>query len=696
MSGMCEGSDIMRKVNIFVNSLSIDAVEDDLSVMQFSQCLAIVPKSERVFMEYNGWREYEIANISADVGEAMVEAAMSDDDDDDDMEFPESPGFLDQLEIKEEDFPQRGLPENESQFSILEDIFGGVGDQNVPSTPPKKGPHQKIDGWLKEMLMKSKNVTWVGTEMTTVFTCCICQKIQCATYTGMKVHIAKYHSAEKDSNGRESAQKIALLTGTSNNESLQQKLVEGGTSDHQWIESMVVKSKENEEEWRCGVCHIFLSKKPRGIKIHIRRNHCESNNYKAKTRQEPNDLEALSTSPNRINETCNTTDHAESERHDYDLNWISEKIEESRVRSEFGIWKCCICEKYKGQTVLGMKIHIAKSHCKSKVQETQDNSTPKTDRFDRNPSVVEGLLQASRTSFAQWKCSVCLNFSTTTEKGMKIHILRMHCNRNSFFMEKPSTSETSPSNTPEKSNSEINGEKHQWDSDWIQKIANQSRAGCETWICSICLRMQCKSLHGIKVHIAKAHCLPKLIDFNIPNDEKRNSIVPVNKVSCTQKKDMKKNMWLKRKIDESEITAETENGARKRWICSICKNFQGDSMQGIRLHIIKRHLKGQNASAMNGIKKLQSLPRQMPGDSPNKQYHQKTSDLTDKERNWLSDQMNKSREIIENQNAWKCRMCNKTFTVYTSMRYHLTSKHMKHMVGKLIVNDGASTSHGIK
>lgn len=709
MSGICEPSDIVRKVNIFVNSLSSD---DDLSVMQFSQCLAIVPKSERVFMEYNGWREYVMAIAPNDLDDDV--ASISDSD----IEFLGSPGFLDQLEIKEEAFSLKEGVENESQFSILEEIFG---DPSLPtsilSIDSKKGSRQKIDDWLKEMLTKSKKVTTIGTETTVVFTCCICEKVQCATYTGMKVHITKYHSDEREifySNGNELAQTVAASLGSASNimpQRFQSNETTNRNEDHLWVESMVKKS-EDTDEWVCGVCNVFFSKKPRGIKIHIIRSHSMSSNYRSKASRLSNDLAMPSCSTNGNNES---SDNAETEKHDYDLGWINEKIEESRNKSVFGIWKCCICEKYQGQSVLGMKIHIAKTHCKSKVLETRsgDQKEDHTDRFDRNPNVVEGLLQASRTDEFKWRCSVCLNFSTTTEKGMKIHILRMHTNRESFLAETPKSASN------ENSNSNATEEKREWDASWIQKIADQSRAGCETWICSICLRMQAKSLHGIKVHIAKAHCLPKkdhqrdedqyerLSDFESVADDDYDS--SVNLISLNSRRnELKKKKWITQVIEKSEIVMKSDNSAAKRWICSICKQFQGDSLQGIRLHIIKRHLRNQNGQIKN--LKINALPtrndegsgtkpQKSSDTSPTKKYHQKTSDLTQKEKIWLSDQMHKSREIIGDQNAWKCRMCNKAFSVYTSMRYHLTSKHMKQMEETLVVNDvnnGASTSHGIK
>lgn len=719
MTGVCEPSDIVRKVNIFINSLGI---EDNLTVMQFSQCLAIVPKSEKVFMEYNGWREYEIANIPEDSpedmddDELMVEATATLSDDD--IELLGSPGFLDQLEIKEETFSNRDdepddLPEDmqESQFSILEDLFN---DQSAPKNVHlgRKGPRQKVDSWMREMLTRSKKATTVGSETTVVYNCCICEKIQCATYTGMKVHIAKYHSAERE-NYQASDTDLAAASGTGESRENDETATKHQVN-HLWIESMVERSQTNEAQWFCGVCKVFISRKPRGVKIHIIRSHCESNNYQSRSRQLPNASEIPKIPQNEFLESSS----AETEKHDYDLNWINEKIEESRLKGAFGVWNCSICNKYKGQSVVGMKIHIAKSHCKSKVSDVgMPAQSADGNKFNRSPNVIETLLQASRTDHFKWTCNVCLNFTTNTEKGMKIHILRMHCNRQSIYME-PEDDKSSieiTHSTPNATDTSSNGTKHEWDSDWIQKIADQSKAGCENWVCSICSRTQAKSLHGIKVHIARAHCWPKVQQqnnspyesFADPESESENGecdSADYNGQERTGNK--KKKKWIQQVIDKSE--KKSENGISKFWICSLCRKFQSDSLQGIRLHVIKRHLK------QNYLERRRDLSRNAHHSSfdtsiePNnktiteksqqqlastKIYHQKVADLSEVEKRWLSDQMHSSKQIIGNNNAWQCRLCDREpFTVYTSMRYHLTSKHMKDIVNTEI-NDGASTSH---
>lgn len=319
-------SKIIRNVHEFLNE---SKQLDDLTVMGFNTSLAIITNAEKAFFEYQGWADYGIDNSSADVDNELDEFDELNDT---------PPEYNCEINIKEDRYFEQVM-----QVSSPDDLehFGYEGSPGTSSNCKQvKRTRKPPPMWLKNMLNKCKKLSKTENGLVTVWNCCICENMTYKTYTGMKVHLVKSHlkeamkcqpSPKRDSHHNNSSLSISLV------ESFEQNgEAEKHKWDPEWIAVIAMQSKDDEpDSWTCILCKNVSSKTDIGMKIHISRAHCESRRSASHVDKSSNGESSFG-----VDAENNLNEFEDDERHDKDLQWIQQKIDESRVADSIDVWKC--------------------------------------------------------------------------------------------------------------------------------------------------------------------------------------------------------------------------------------------------------------------------------------------------------------------------------------------------------------------
>lgn len=325
-------------------------------------------------------------------------------------------------------------------------------------------------------------------------------------------------------------------------------------------------------------------------------------------------------------------------------------------------------------------------HCK------KPKDVVECEKYDRNPAWIEEMLIKSKDETSEedsWHCVMCKNFSSQAQLGMKLHIIRMHCRKRKLEdddddgdddYKRPGTARPSM-NLKEK--------------DWVDKMIEKSKTLQEdgyshVWVCAICHNVKSDSSLGIKIHIVRMHrkdfnsILPDEIlpsanrikqepldeDEPIELSRTRNGSSsyhspPMNSRSNrneASKTSPAGNQTLLDRIRLSKV--KTPDGVH--YSCSSCgDNFA--SYQTIRYHILTRHLSKEEAVEP----KTEEQDEIYTEEGRTKCF--KASEMSQAEKNWLKECMNKSRVKNELEDCWKCYFCSKLSMNNATMRYHLVN-----------------------
>ena len=161
---------------------------------------------------------------------------------------------------------------------------------------------------------------------------------------------------------------------------------------------------DDSDVWTCCICQKVTSEKIRGIKIHITRMHGNDNGSKIEDFDEDSYNDAMllvETSLNsefnqdfetsimkerfQTNDEDSESDNSDSDyespvqkesRHEREQIWMDQMMENSKinVKSETDasiVYSCSICSDFNSKSEKGMKLHITKLHGKEMREETR-------------------------------------------------------------------------------------------------------------------------------------------------------------------------------------------------------------------------------------------------------------------------------------------------------------------------------------
>lgn len=483
--------------------------------------------------------------------------------------------------------------------------------------------HEKDPEWIKAMVESSNSDSIIG-----LWTCCICKVVQSSSAVGIQLHIIRMHCKKQNF--------VPKAAKTEKHE-----------RDPEWIKEMIDNSRISDGDfdmWNCCLCLNFTCATRMGIQLHIIRMHCDDQIFIPTQKSSSKDS------------SNNKSIEDESDKYEKDPKWITEMVEISRCGEE-NSWTCCICSKVTSNSALGIRFHIMRRHCKSR-----SNNPPSTDegvKHERDPEWINEMIAISKTSDGDvWNCSLCQNFTCSSHMGIKLHIIRKHCDNQSFI--------------PLPKSVEIlddESEKHDREPEWIKEMVESSKpdeANLRT--CCICNIVKSSSAFGIRLHIIKMHC-------------KKQSFVS----EATQRYE-KDPEWINTMIESSKSSENPDI-----WNCCICNTFTCASRLGIQLHIIRIH-----CISLAGSKTLKKSNSDSSDDEFNRNdldidysnTDMKTKHLRRGKRwnNWVKKMAMKSERKMSNQNgsAWFCTIC-KAFGShsYLGMKHHIARMHRTGAIVKM-------------
>jgi Zinc finger, C2H2 type len=326
---------------------------------------------------------------------------------------------------------------------------------------------------------------------------------------------------------------------------------------------------------------------------------------------------------------------------------INEKVLPVRVKPNGKIDNdnACITETVKKVKTEGMWKHVVRKHVEnspSKAESESDEEEEDSERsfdnktssetsvkYKRDPEWIKEKIEQSKCN-GSWTCCICHKLTSQTFRGIQIHIIRMHCEKQVVSRtvnikaedEEDDSYDDKSSDDNESSDDEklITREKKQF---WVKAMVEKSAKG-EKWVCAICNKMTCKSQQGMHLHIARTH---------------KNDIGKTNLKRKVEEIDDEEKAIVKR-INAGTKKLMTLDGNQEISVCSECNNKVFESKEDFRQHIVNIHV---NKSKKQ--KKLLNLKREM-------------------------------RKCKDDEGGYRCTKCDKTFSSYQAIRYHLTKKHL--------------------
>lgn len=348
-------------------------------------------------------------------------------------------------------------------------------------------------------------------------------------------------------------------------------------------------------------------------------------------------------------------------------------------------WTCAVCKEASFSYYKGMKLHLLNTHFKQHMKTFKIKPTaaaPQNDdgRHEYDNDWIKSILRQSRNEEADnWNCILCNNFTGRSLPGTRSHIVKIHCKRRETEDDtkaaedssKPSTSAKASTNGDTTTQATVTGpeiwrnRRHKRDGAWIREMMEKSQTGSsnDIWNCCICHNFITISDNGIRWHIYKAHC-EETSDLYKETDESEggeddymNELDSDDDDFTTKKKVRQFNREKVKKFIEKTIdSCETQSGDSKSWECVYCKN-KFTSSKGIRCHLVKMHRKEMK---MSGGTTPTPLPTQQNLDKYKKKI------LTD-------DGLSKE--------VWTCPSCPTVFDGEAEIRAHINAKHRSN--GKL-------------
>lgn len=584
--------DFIRVVNKFLSEMQNI---EDLVLMKYNDCLSLVVEEERDFMESHGWLEVnshfsqENLDVEFNIQETFIK------------EEPTMNEFVDDAQFPEEYLEGREELEYEDSTEVT------FRQRRLRKRTPRVN-----------MVLKQCKVV---EDLATVWTCCFCKIVTCATYTGLRMHLLKYHPKEVEEDPQESVEnqprppKAAKLDDSEKPE-----------RDPNWIKQMVDNSKNGILSWRCCLCSNVVSCSSFGMQLHITRMHCKKPEASADVT-------------------------VETEKFDRNPTWLYEMVEKSRRGSG---WKCSICLDFKTHSRNGLQAHITKMHCKKREATKfignesaptvdNDSGTAVDERHERDPVWLKAVINESKAAEDLWVCKICEKLESKTFRGIQLHIIRMHCKpkqkseavKRDFIKTEndgnlDESDEESDGGSSEKSwpklfHENLNdglqfevteNERHERDVNWIRMKINECQVDEALWQCNICESFTTKSRLGFQHHVTRKHCKPLQVQdgsSNYDSDESEDD----NKAGSSKvnfKANKKSKKWAREMLRKSlnlESAGTEENKGEK--ICYVCKSFTCNSSRGMLLHIVRRHRSESVAHRSASVAQIKPLrPRGRP------------------------------------------------------------------------------------
>lgn len=717
-------SEILQNVNRFLHT---SRNFDNLSVMEFNEtCLAIVPSSERMYMELQGWRRLNGGlDPSVNAFHALGE----------------------HIDIKEERLVEPEVLE--SYFNPYDDEENQDYEENLEfeDTMTFKGPDKRRNRsprWLSEALHESKHIIQTPEGPTEVWTCALCKNVTTYTYSGMRVHLTKFHDHEKDS--VKVSQLKVVKSETLNFKAA--KSISKYDKSNEWISEMVEKSREGEMDiWKCCICEKISSISRFGMQLHITRMHCQKlqnlpTNEMIEETVDENENQTVEPESNEFSshDESSSDEMEETERHERDPEWIREMIEESRTREgSTDLFKCCICNDVTSQSYRGIQLHIIRMHCKkNKISWGGFAKDENSDKHERDPAWINEMIESSQMKDGltdMWTCCLCENVTTKSVLGIRLHIMRMHCvqpletqNAGDFLKSDDDMSVSSDDQDKDYvKNSVVKSGKRALErvNDALEKSRVTTDDGEELWTCAICKKVTSKSYKGMKLHIVRMH------KKDLKSARKSAAFSP--KTSPSKKSASFEE--INERVERCKQVLFIDGSHSEIWTCHECDGKVFKSESAIRGHIMLNHSASEDRKSSDEGGKLNKFQknqlkmeiqkcRVINGDVTSYKcescamnfksftgihYHLSTkhfnfkqstiakaknenlpeieglrgkclkpSEMTEEERQWLRDMVKVSRVKKSEQNTWSCCLCNKVYNYYGVIRYHIVTVHMPH------------------
>lgn len=391
-------------------------------------------------------------------------------------------------------------------------------------------------------------------------------------------------------------------------------------------------------------------------------------------------------------------------------------------------WSCVYCKKSTA-TRTGMRMHLLKYHSNGNVSASTTKftveSTPiavksevmafatvqvnVTKKEKKYPRWIENIVNRSASNDGSFTCSICKKLTTKTRFGMQLHVTRIHCKSEDSISEEEQSEESfgGISDCEDASEALV---KHKRDPEWIKEMVEQSKSAEGTWKCCICHKLTSNTLRGIQIHIIRIHCESKnaveIAESEDDESEDYESDYKHTKIESSVRRE-KKLSWAKAMVDKSA----TENST---WICAICNEVRSKSRRGMLLHIVRIHrkdvVKGKfkrgrknvidEAAINKTIEKSKKRLMTLDGNKEilvcfecdNKVFetkedfrqhiinnHFSVRKAVESEINtskFLKSEVKRCKVNNEGSKLYRCTTCDKPFSSYGAIRYHLATKHM--------------------
>lgn len=615
-----------------------------MSVMEYNQCLAIVSASERLYMEFQGWHDYNTKPASDFSAELVSEIDIK-------QEF---------IQGVDESCFENSLSQFEDLPEIGNDILSNWEDLNEPSTSTSQKKERKPSPkWLSKALHKSKSVMSTTKGPKEVWTCFVCRKVTCRTHTGMRLHLVKFHEKELDCDANAtpvdtpatpmSSMIKKEFSNTNNDTNGDEPLLTPSIvklvkhpKDPNWIKSMADKSQVGSGDfYKCCICEKTTSASRFGMQLHITRIHCEKEDktpQASRKRRFSSDEVNQDTSDDGADEiypmTPSIMKPGEWPKHSRDPKWMDEMVHNSK--NEDGAWTCCICHNVTSLTLKGIRIHIARMHCVSRSaeigvtlygnfweSESEDSDDYDSDFSNYAPNPVKTLgrekeieiineaINESRvspidSSDEAYNCCVCQSFKSKCYKGIRIHIVRMHLK-------------------------EIKRRRH-------KKKVNEE---------------------DVKVKVEESD--ETLDESENSHDDETDDAEKETKLTNFEKKQLGCKIRNCKVLDSNLDTS---------YACKEC-NLEYKNYPGIRYHILNKHfenLDGPSEEPAHEAIKIEGIRGKFLS----------ASEMEEADQKWVKECIQKSRQIETAKSKWKCWLCYKSYSLYGMIRYHIVTVHLPH------------------
>lgn len=315
------------------------------------------------------------------------------------------------------------------------------------------------------------------------------------------------------------------------------------------------------------------------------------------------------------------------------------------------VWTCGLCRSnpFKSTNRLAMHQHTMRVHFTMDNQQSSDTSfTQQSPKHAKDRKWIEEMIQQSWDDSSNFYCCcICSALTCGTIRGIRHHIIRVHCEKG----EKLAPIAEAPGGTVDR------------DPGLIQQFLEMSKVPDEdVWNCCICDSLAVKSKRELELHIYAAHCTQEAAESDdddeamSDNDDDYRNYSPAKNGKREKEK-------LCELVDQSKLKDSV--GTADTWKCCLCRKLTSKSYKGMKLHIIRKHLKKRR-----GRKEIPIANVTLK------------SELNSCDRSNLLKAVNSCKVVVDGAISYKCSVCLQELKSYMGMRYHFMSRHF-HDLGEL-------------